>query len=159
MIWWHWALVWAVVACVAAPFIGKFIKVGRGPWVLVLLLLPASVQAQEAKPSPWWATSLAVAGPLADGISTVYALKQSGPNARVMEGNAIYARLFGADVKAGEILAFKVGQAALFGAVVHYAGKKERKAAIGVAILTAGINFTVSAMNYRNAQMARRLNR
>lgn len=126
--------------------------------VLSLLLLPSLAHAQDEKPAPWWATTLAVAGPLADGVSTVYAMKQSGPHARVIESNGFYRGLFGADVTSGEVMAFKVGQAALFGAIVHYAGKKDRKAAIGVAILTAGINFTVSALNVRAAQQARRMN-
>lgn len=111
-------------------------------------------------PASWWATTLAIAGPLADGFSTVYALNQSGPNARVAEGNGFYHKLFGADVKAGEIMAFKVGQAALFGAIIHYASKapEHRAKAIGVAIATAGINFFVASQNMRTAATARRLN-
>lgn len=108
--------------------------------------------------TPWWATSLAVAGPLADGMTTVYAIHASGPYARVAEGNPIFSKLFGSDVTPGEIMAFKVGQAALMGTLVHYQGKSNRKAAIATAVITAGINFTVSALNYRNGQRARRLN-
>lgn len=118
----------------------------------------ASPAAGEPKAAPWWATTLAVAGPLADGLSTVYAIGQSGPQARVMEGNAFYHRLFGSDVKAGEIMAFKVAQAALMGAVVHHAGKRNRAGAISVAVLTAGVNFAVSALNVRVARHAQRLN-
>lgn len=110
------------------------------------------------RPAPWWATTLAVAGPLADGLTTVYAINQSGPNARVVEGNGFFQKLFGADVKPGEIMAFKVGQAALWGAIVHYAGRTERKPAIGVALLTAGVNFFVASRNMRNASTAKRLN-
>jgi len=157
--WYLWLLLWLIVAAVVAPFVGRFIQRGRGRWVLVLLLLPVSASAQDGKPSPWWATTLAVAGPLADGMSTVYAINQSGPHAKVMEGNTFYHKLFGADVKGAEIMAFKVGQAALFGAIVHYAGQKDRKAAIGVAIATAAINFTVSALNVKNGMLARDLNR
>lgn len=115
--------------------------------------------AQTPTPgTPWWATTLTVAGPLADGLSTVYAINQSGPNARVVEGNAFYHKLFGDDVTGNEIMAFKIGQAALFGTIVHYAGKTNRKAAIGVAVLTFAINITVSAVNVRNAHHAKRLN-
>lgn len=137
------------------------------PWGGLCAILCASLWASPAfgqvtEPpkagTPWWATSLAVAGPLADGMSTVYAMSQSGPYAQIAEGNGFYHKLFGADVKPAEIMAFKVGQAALFGAVVHYAGKQNRKAAIGVAIATAAINFTVSAMNCRNGQHVKRLN-
>lgn len=108
----------------------------------------ASAQTQEA---PKWAVALAASGPLADGVSTYYALQQ--PDVR--EANQFYARLFGSDVTPGEILAVKVAQAAVFGAVVHAAGKQHRKAAIGVAILTASIHFAVSAWNVSQAHKAR----
>lgn len=159
MSWWHWVLLWLVVACLIAPLIGKFIKAGRGPWLLVLVLLPSPAVAQDGPPAPKWAVALAASGPLADGISTAWAMHQSGPHARVGEGNSVYRKLFGADVTGGEILAAKIAQAAVWGAVIHYAGKQNRKAAIGVAIATAAIHFTVSALNVRNGMRARELNR
>lgn len=127
---------------------------------LLLCLLPGIASAQATPGTPWWATTLAVAGPLADGLSTVYASRQSGPYARVIEGNGFYGRVFGSDVTAGEIMAFKVGQAALFGAIVHYAGKQpeRRTAAIGVAIATAVINGYVTSLNIRTAHQAQRAN-
>lgn len=154
--WWAWLLLWLVASVPVAYLVARFIGIGNGPKVLLLvLLLPSSALAQDEKPAPKWAVALAVAGPIADGVSTYYALQQPG----VIEGNGFYRQLFGADVKPAEILAFKVAQGVLFGAIVHEAGRKNRKAAIGVAIATAAINFTVSAMNYRNAQQARRVNR
>lgn len=110
------------------------------------------------RPAPRWATTLAVAGPLADGLTTVYAIRQSGPNVRVSEGNNFYYKLFGADVKPGEIMAFKAGQAALMGAMVHYAGKQSKKMAIGASIVSAAVNFWVSSQNVRAGNMASRLN-
>lgn len=108
--------------------------------------------------TPWWATALAVAGPLADGLSTVYALRQSGPTVKVSEGNGFYHRLFGSNVKGGEILAFKVGQAALMGYSVHVTGKNSVKRAVGVALVQSSINFFVASRNMKTASMAKRLN-
>lgn len=112
----------------------------------------------SARQTPWWATTLAVAGPIADGLSTVYAIRQSGPNARVIEGNGLYYKMFGSDVKPGEIMAFKVAQAALMGTVVHFGGRHSREMAIGTAILQSGINFFVASLNMRTAAKAKRLN-
>lgn len=135
-----------------------------------ILLLCAAVLVASANPvmgqeapqtpqsAPKWAVGLAVAGPLADGISTKWAINQSGPNVRVMEGNTIFHKMFGSNVTSNEILAFKVGQAALMGTLVHYQGKQNRKAAIATALITAGINFTVSALNVKNGMYARDLN-
>ena len=109
--------------------------------------------------APWWATTLAVAGPLADGLSTHYAIGQSGPNARIAEGNGFYSHLFGSDVTRNEILAFKVGQAALSGLIIHYAGKEDRERAIGATLIMAAIHATATAMNIRAARQAQRLNR
>lgn len=85
-----------------------------------------------------------MAGPLADGLSTVYALRQSGPQARVIEGNAFYYKLFGSDVKPREILAFKIAQAAVMGYGVHVSGKHSLEKAVGSAILQSAINFWVA---------------
>jgi hypothetical protein len=131
--------------------------------VTVAPSLAASVEAAvkasaEPRPAPRWATMLAVAGPLADGLTTVYAIGQSGPNARVVEGNAFYYKLFGADVKPAEIMAFKVGQAALMGSFVHFIGKRSHKAAIAAAILQSAANFFVASQNVRTARSAGRLN-
>lgn len=144
-----WRVLWAVIAAVPRRTSGRMIV------LLAVLSVPGLASAQPTEGTPWWATTLAVAGPLADGATTVYALRQPG----VVEGNTFYYRLFGSDVKAGEILAFKVGQAALFGAIVHAAGKQNRKAAIGVAVLTFGINVAVSGWNMKQAQRAQQLGR
>jgi len=108
--------------------------------------------------TPWWATTLAVAGPLADGLSTVYALRQSGPNVKVREGNAFYHHLFGSDVKAREIMAFKVAQAALVGYAVHVGGRHSVEAVVGSAIIQSAIHFFVASQNMKNAALAKRLN-
>lgn len=122
--------------------------------LLVILLLmvasPVAAQHQSQVGTPWWATTLAVAGPLADGASTVYAMRQPG----VVEGNPVFYHLFGSDVTSGEIMAFKVGQAVLVGTVVHYAGKRNRKAAIGVAVATFAINAVAVGINLRAARSA-----
>jgi hypothetical protein len=119
---------------------------------VLLLCLASPVLAQEPPQSaPKWAVVLATAGPLADGITTYQALGL--PN--VQEGNQFYARLFGDDVTRGQILGFKVAQAALTGAVVYAAGKRDRKAAIAGALVMSAINFGVSVLNVHTARKAR----
>jgi hypothetical protein len=118
----------------------------------------AESTADAAPSAPRWATALAIAGPLADGLTTVYAMRQSGPNVRVVEGNGFYNKLFGTDVKPAEIMAFKVGQAALMGSFVHFIGKRSHKAAIATAILQTAANFFVASQNVRTARTAGRLN-
>lgn len=108
--------------------------------------------------TPWWPTALAIAGPLADGLSTVYAMRRSGPNARVVEGNGFYHKLFGANVKAREIMAFKVAQAAFMGYGVHVGGKHSLERAVGSAILQSAVNFWVASRNMKAASLAKRLN-
>lgn len=120
-------------------------------------IAPAAL-SNSARPAPWWATTLAVAGPLADGLSTYYGIKQSGPNARVAEGNGFYHHLFGANVKPSEILAFKVAQAALMGYGVHAVGRQSRERAIGSALIQGAVHAVVSVLNMKNAAKARRLN-
>ena len=129
--------------------------------LLCLSAVAASAQTAPLKGTPWWATTLTVAGPLADGLSTIYAAHQSGPHAQVIEGNGFYRTLFGADVTTNEIMAFKVGQAAVFGAIVHYAGKQPggRGKAIAVSLACTALNVAVTTMNVRTAQQAQRLNR
>jgi hypothetical protein len=124
----------------------------------VVSLAPSVEASLEPRPAPRWATTLAVAGPLADGLTTIYAIRQSGPNARVVEGNRLYYKLFGADVKPAEIMAFKVGQAALMGSFVHFIGKRSQKAAIATAILHSAVNFYVASQNMRTATAAARRN-
>lgn len=114
---------------------------------------------EKPKGTPGWATSLAVAGPLMDGASTVYAINQSGPKARIAEGNGFYYRLFGSNVRPGEIFAFKVGQSVLMGAIVHAAGKEHRGLAIGAAVIQFAVNAWATSQNMRNAGIVRRLNR
>jgi len=121
--------------------------------LVLMLSLASPVLAQEPPPqsAPKWAIAMAAAGPLADGITTYHALQQPG----TAEGNAFFHHLFGSNVRPGEIFMFKVGQAALTGAVVYAAGKKDRKAAIGAALVMSAINFGVSVMNLRVAQRAK----
>ncbi len=120
-------------------------------FLLSLWALSGIASAQEQAPK--WATTLAVAGPIADGLSTHYALGQPGTR----EGNPFFSRMFGSDVTRNEILGFKVGQAVLTGLAVHHVGKVDRKGAIGLAIATAAVNFGVSAWNVKQAQKARGL--
>lgn len=119
---------------------------------------PEAISIAPRRAAPWWATTLAVAGPLADGLTTVYALRQSGPQGKVMEGNTFYHKLFGADVKPREILAFKIAQAAFMGYGVHVGGKHSLEKAVGSAVMQAAINFWVSSRNMRAAATARKLN-
>ena len=127
----------------------------------MLCLIPSLSYAQTVTPdpvpqsAPKWAVILATAGPIADGLTTYHALQVPG----IIEGNDFYRQLLGSNVKPGEILAFKVGQAALTGAIIHAGGKHNRKAAIGVAIATAVINFGASYWNVKQANHARQLNR
>lgn len=118
---------------------------------LSLLCLSGIAWAQTPQEAPRWAVVLGASGPLADGASTYWALQH--PNVR--EGNPFFYKLFGSNVQPGEILAFKVGQAALTGAALHYLGKEDRKGAIGLAIVTAAVHFWVSALNVRNGMKAR----
>ncbi len=130
------------------------------PSGLVAFATPVTPEAISITPrsAPWWATTLAVAGPLADGLTTVYALRQSGPQGKVMEGNTFYHKLFGADVKPREILAFKIAQAAFMGYGVHVSGRHSLEKAVGSAVMQAAINFWVSSRNLRTAATARKLN-
>lgn len=120
-------------------------------------IVPETVSI-TAPSAPKWATMLAIAGPLADGLSTMYAMRQSGPHARVAEGNGFYGKLFGSNVKGYEIMAFKVAQAAFFGYSTHVGGRKNMERAIGSAIMQSAINFWVTSRNMKNAAKARSLN-
>lgn len=112
----------------------------------------------DSRDAPRWATMLAIAGPLADGLSTVYALRQTGPHAQVKEGNSFYTKLFGANVKSHEIMALKVVQAAFMGYGVHAGARKNMERAIGSAILQSAVNLFVASRNMKSAAAARRLN-
>jgi hypothetical protein len=123
-------------------------------FLLSLWCLSGIASAQTPQTSaPKWAVVLATAGPIADGLSTHYALGQPG----VREGNPFFSHLFGSNVTRNEILGFKVGQAALTGWAVHSVGKVDRKGAIGIALLTAGVNFGVSYWNMKQVEKARGL--
>lgn len=130
------------------------------PASLVPFVAPVDAEssALARRGAPWWPTALAIAGPLADGFSTMYAMRQSGPNARVAEGNGLFHKLFGSDVTAGEILAFKVAQAALVGYGVRVTSKSSLEKAVGSALLQSAVNFWVTSQNMRNAARAKRLN-
>jgi hypothetical protein len=111
---------------------------------LCLCLLSTPAWAQER--APWWATSLAVAGPIADGLSTQAALKQPG----IVEANPFFSGWSG-----NEILAFKVAQGAAMGYVVHRIGTRSRKAAIGTALVMTAVNVTVTSLNVRTLRRQR----
>jgi hypothetical protein len=115
--------------------------------------------AVQSNRSPWWATTLAVAGPIADGLSTMYALNQSGPAGRVYEGNGFYQHLFGSNVRPGEIMAFKVTQAAVIGLATHFAPKDRRAQVIANVVMSGAIYSVVTTMNMQAAAKARRDNR
>lgn len=119
---------------------------------------PAAAGSVPDGQSIWWATTMAVAGPLADGLSTWWAMRQSGARARVGEGNGFFHMLFGDNVKGSEILAFKVGQAALVGAFTHYVAKIDKERAIGSAILVASVHAVVTVFNVKNGLKAKRVN-
>ena len=125
--------------------------------------LPAGVTAERVspviRPAPWWLTGLAVAGPLADGLSTYYAMQQSGPVAKVVENNRFFHHVFGSNVRPGEILAFKLGQAVIMGYGVHAGYRNDKEKAIGIALMQAVMGGWYAARNLDNAARARQLNR
>src|SRR5688572_29491395 len=101
--------------------------------VIVLVLFSAipsfaqssSAQEPEHKPlSKWWSVAVA-AGPVFDGATTWWAMSQSGPAARIREGNGFYHKLFGNDPKGWQIMAFKTGQAAILAYGMHEIGKNK----------------------------------
>ena len=120
--------------------------------------LLTDTQPKPSKRTHWGITTLAVAGPLADGLSTYWAIRQSGPHARVAEGNGFYHKLFGQDVKPGEILGFKVGQAAVMGLVTHFAGENHRAHMIVTAAMSAVLHGFASTVNIKNGRAVRRFN-
>ena len=122
---------------------------------------PVSFDVEAPRPSTrthWSITTMAVAGPLADGLSTYWAMKQSGPYASVAEGNGFYHKLFGDDVKPGEILGFKIGQAAAMGLITHFASEKHRAHVIVTAAMSAVLHGFASTINIKNGRAVRRFN-
>jgi len=77
---------------------------------------------------------------------------------KVIEGNGFYHHLFGSDVKAREIMAFKVAQAALMGYAVKVGGGHSLETVIGSAIIQSAIHFFATSQNMKNAALAKRLN-
>lgn len=92
--------------------------------------------------------------PMADGFSTCYAMAQSGPVVRVVEGNGIY----GANASCEKVLVVKALQSVLLGFGVREAGKSSRAMAIGASVVQAVVHGWATARNLRNAQVAQRLN-
>lgn len=80
------------------------------------------VQPQHKPMSKWWAAAVA-AGPMIDGATTWWAMRQSGPGMKIREGNGFFTKLFGPDVKGWQIMAFKTGQAAVLAYGMHEIGK------------------------------------
>jgi hypothetical protein len=115
-------------------------------------------QPKSSKRTPWGITAIAVAAPIADGFSTYWAMKQSGPHARVGESNGFYHQLFGSDVKPGEILGFKIGQAALMGVITHFAPESHRARTIVTATMSAVLHGFASTINIKNGRAVRRFN-
>jgi len=108
----------------------------------------------------WGWAVVAALGPLADGISTKWGIEQSGPVARVVEGNVFYHKLFGSNVTANEILAFKVGQAALSAWLARrpFTHGDQKEKIIGGVLINVALHSTVSVLNVRNGLKVRRLN-
>lgn len=102
-----------------------------------------------------WATALAVLGPLADGISTKWAMDQSGPNMKIAEGNPI----FGKNASGNKILGIKAGQAALQGLLTHLAREIAPNSARVAGVSSALIGGIPAAMNVRNGLKAREANK
>lgn len=102
-----------------------------------------------------WATISAVAGPLADGLSTQWAMNQSGPNVQIAEGNPI----FGKNPSGGKILGIKALQAAISGLLTHYGGKTHPESANVFGFGTGAINGTAAAFNIKNGLHAKELNK
>lgn len=109
--------------------------------------------------SKWWAAAVA-AGPLFDGATTWWAMKQSGPAMTIREGNGLYQKLFGEDAKGWEIMAFKTGQAAILAFGMHEIGK--RKEGVERVVYSVVLNSVVSGIaggiNIKRGLQARRLN-
>lgn len=105
--------------------------------MLAIWITPATACAQSA---PKWAVGLAVAAPMADGLTTWSALQRHG----VREGNPIYG-----SASANRILGLKVGQAVAQGLIVRAIGKRTRKGAIVAAVVPAVVYGVVSVRNLR----------
>ncbi|HWI19893.1 MAG TPA: hypothetical protein VNT81_19205 [Vicinamibacterales bacterium] len=120
----------------------------------------ADVTQPQHKPmSKWWAVAVA-AGPLFDGATTWWAMRQSGPAMTIREGNGFYQKLFGQDAKGWEIMAFKTGQAAILAFGMHEIGKKKEgvERVIYSVVLNSVVSGVASTINIRRGMQARRLN-
>ena len=128
-------------------------EVEASPLVAAVEAVPA---VPETRSAPWWATAISVALPVADGLSTFYALQQPG----TAEGNRFFHHLFGSNVRPAEILGFKVAQGAVMGLSTHYGWRnRDRRAGIVFSMVVSGIvHGRVTAKNLDNAALARRLN-
>lgn len=109
--------------------------------------------------SKWWAAAVAV-GPMFDGATTWWAIRQSGPGMTVREGNGFYKKLFGPEVKGWEIMAFKTGQAAILAFGMHEIGKNKEgvERVIYSVVLNGLVSGFAGVVNIRQGMQARRLN-
>lgn len=101
-----------------------------------------------------WAMMGNVLGPLADGISTKWAIDQSGPNMQVRELNP----LFGKNPSSNKILGIKAGQAAIQGLMSHFVGKKSPMVAKILGAMNAGVGGAMAVKNVRNGLAAKKAN-
>jgi hypothetical protein len=101
---------------------------------------------EKRKGAPAWAQILNIAGPIADGLSTMHVMNQSGPMAdgsgyvKGVEANPIY----GKNPTAGKIMAVKGGQAALSALVSHFFPKIAKPLGVANGIVggaAAGLNL------------------
>ncbi len=133
--------------------------------IAVFTAVPSFAQSADAtepqhKPmSKWWAAAVA-AGPMIDGATTWWAMSQSGPGMKIREGNGFYTKLFGPDVKAWQIMAFKTGQAAILAYGMHEIGKSKDgvERVIYSVVLNGVVSGVASTINIKRGLQARRLN-
>lgn len=114
-----------------------------------------SAPAPERKRAPAWAQIMNIAGPLADGLSTVHAMNQSGPlpdgrgYVNVGEANPMY----GKNATAGKVMAIKGGQAAISALVSHFFPKVAKPLGIANGVM-GGVGVGI---NMKNANYAKKL--
>lgn len=114
---------------------------------------PAAAVVQQAEPAkkkaPLWAQLLNVAGPMADGLSTMHVMNQSGPMAdgsgyvSGVESNPLY----GKNATAGKVLGIKGGQAALSVLMSHFFPKIAKPLGIAngaLGGLATGLNMNTA---------------
>lgn len=161
------ALISATVTIVLFTAVPSFAQSETPDQAFLSAIDAVSADAQSAvmseaphKPmSKWWAVAVA-AGPLVDGATTWWAMSQSGPGMKIREGNGFFQKLFGQDVKAWEIMAFKAGQAAILGFGMHEIGKTKDgvERVIYSVVLNSVVSGVASTINVRRGMQARRLN-